>query len=695
MRVTPGASHDAHRYPAWVSKTKAPLPGLTVAPGPRPGIPDAGMQCSDDPIPRTRLKVLAGTLPAGIGGSVFLSGPKATVGQPIWGSEAVIWRFDFDEGGVAINKEFARNPQWWASKAIEDDGFFAGLRKSCFAFKDVGAGFFMSALLGVQDMQNIAPIPLSPRLMMVTSDNGRPWILDPDSLDVVRPMGDRVDWKPGMNLPWPFGMYVTTAHPVLDRPQDPDRSVPPIEDFPDTVPASDVTEAPRHVYSTNFMPKAPVIPGFTHLIRWDVQTTEMEHFRLIDQASGEPLVIDETLHQLQVTQNHVVLLESAFQVNFWLLALNFLTNFGVPSWVIDALTSNPDYPYARFWVIDKNALKKGGTPDNPVDIEAKPIPIAGESWHFAAPYDDSKGLHLFVLHTPTADISHYIGKGQKMLDGSTARPELDGFFTNYGLRPAELGLHTVDVEAGTVKSAWVANEDHTWGLGVHAYRYQARPWLAREMPRVFMTSGGFYRGGVPQSFYNLYKARAPRVDELPTCQPGSVFALDAKTLSIDGWELPQGWFTFTPTYMPPVTWTKGAYVEDHDKPDGDGHLFVVAISDPTAELPEGSSGTEVWIFEAGDLAKGPVCRLGLPDLKVGVTVHSCWVGTTETFGSGPPWDVEKDFDLDDIEAAYQSVIPDWVPLSGLWKKGVSRYVKMKEIRSMFREKIYPRFKGQD
>lgn len=669
-----------------MSETPSRLPGLTVAPGKRPGIPDAAMQCTDQPIPTTRLTVLDGAIPEGIGGHAFFSGPRARVGYPIWGSEALIWRIDFAEDGASLTKQFVRNPQWWASDAIDEDGWFDGLCKGLFTFQNVGAGFFMSALLGVQDMQNIAPIPFSSRVMAVTSDNGRPWILDPDSLDVVRPLGNRKDWKPGLDLPWPFGMFVTTAHPVLDA-----------DDFDDP----HLTGKNRHVYTTNFMPQAPLLHGFTHLLRWDIDRQQMEHFRLIDSKTGEPLVINETLHQLQVTKNHVILLESAFQVNFWLLMLNFLTKFGVPSWVIDKLTSNPDYPFARFWVIKKSDLALDEAtlaqhgPDNPKDVQAVPVPIAGESWHFVTAYDDDDGIVMFVLHTPTADISHYIGANQPMLDGSRARAQMDGFFTNYALQPGQLGLHTLrTTEHGDyhVSSLWGAAEEHTWGLGVHAYRYQSRPWLAKEMPRIYMSSGGFYRGGVPRAFYELYEDRAPRVEELPEEEHGSVFSVDPNGLAIDGWKVPRGWVLWSPTYLAPGHWADGAFVEDHDAAQTRGHLAVFAVSDPTADLPEGSSGTELWIFDAGDLDKGPVCRLGLPDLQVGVTVHSCWVDSTDTFTGGVPWDVESDFDLDAMEEAWRDVVPDWVPLSRVWKKVVTKAVKWKETARMFEEVIFPKYR---
>jgi len=38
-----------------------------------------------------------------------------------------------------------------------------------------------------------------------------------------------------------------------------------------------------------------------------------------------------------------------------------------------------------------------------------------------------------------------------------------------------------------------------------------------------------------------------------------------------------------------------------------------------------SSGDELWIFRAGELSKGPVCKLGHPELDFALTLHTTWM----------------------------------------------------------------------
>jgi hypothetical protein len=40
---------------------------------------------------------------------------------------------------------------------------------------------------------------------------------------------------------------------------------------------------------------------------------------------------------------------------------------------------------------------------------------------------------------------------------------------------------------------------------------------------------------------------------------------------------------------------------------------------------QGSSGDEFWIFDAANLAQGPLCRLTHPDLDLGFTLHTTWM----------------------------------------------------------------------
>ena len=55
----------------------------------------------------------------------------------------------------------------------------------------------------------------------------------------------------------------------------------------------------------------------------------------------------------------------------------------------------------------------------------------------------------------------------------------------------------------------------------------------------------------------------------------------------------------------------------------EGYIYCVVVSDD--DQTANSSGDEFWIFDAQNLAQGPICRVGHPDLNMPLTLHSLHV----------------------------------------------------------------------
>jgi len=63
------------------------------------------------------------------------------------------------------------------------------------------------------------------------------------------------------------------------------------------------------------------------------------------------------------------------------------------------------------------------------------------------------------------------------------------------------------------------------------------------------------------------------------------------------------------------------------RPDHDGWLLAV-VDRATGDIMAGEYESEVWIIDAGDIAKGPVARVQVP-LKLRSQVHGWWVSADE------------------------------------------------------------------
>ena len=89
-------------------------------------------------------------------------------------------------------------------------------------FKNFGISR-MSLLLGARNEANTAVIPVQFDYMtnpglLVTYDVGRPFVMDPVSLELLTPVGHNREWMNAQpaQVPWPFGVVQTTAHPMFD-----------------------------------------------------------------------------------------------------------------------------------------------------------------------------------------------------------------------------------------------------------------------------------------------------------------------------------------------------------------------------------------------------------------------------------------------------------------------------------------------
>jgi hypothetical protein len=65
---------------------------------------------------------------------------------------------------------------------------------------------------------------------------------------------------------------------------------------------------------------------------------------------------------------------------------------------------------------------------------------------------------------------------------------------------------------------------------------------------------------------------------------------------------------------------------DSKNQDGAGYVIAGVVTDQTAG--ERSSGHEYWVFNASDLAKGPICKLGHESLNNSTLFHAVYIPKT-------------------------------------------------------------------
>lgn len=502
------------------------------------------------------LEVLAGELPKGLHGhALVVTSLPYDDGTPLFTGDAMIYRVSFDQSRPHLRSRLLRTPCYRVDAAVGDT---PGLR-----FRN--SGFVrMSSAFGARNFGNTALVPIQDGRLLATYDAGRPWEIDPSTLEVITPVGLQDAWQPFLPPATPgldfFRLNMSSAHPAYD-PDD------------------------RMTYTVNYATRidGSSVEPFVRVLFWDGQR-EPQSTLLVDER-GEPVALHMSCHQLHVTKHHVVLLDGAFQIESEQVAGQDVTR--------------PQRPESVLWFVKKRDLAAGGT------TLAQRVVIPIEAAHFLIDRDDSDDTFTLLLaHQNAADPSEWVRENDVV--ASTGRP-VDPMLVPMMVAPADqalLGRYVVDLKARRVVDA---RKLPAWALTL--WGQDMRPGLTG-LGHGYWGSIGFEPELLTQRIVDAYRDHPYRqipVDELPTTPtPASLMRIDHTAMRVDDiWEWPRGYFPNSPTFLP-----KAGGARD------EGFVMTFAV---------GPTGDEIWLFDASDIAYGPRCRLGHRDFDIPFTLHSVWL----------------------------------------------------------------------
>ncbi|MBM4283339.1 MAG: hypothetical protein FJ137_22215 [Deltaproteobacteria bacterium] len=556
------------------------------------------------------LRVVGGALPAALRGHVFLvcALPQGD-GSPQFNGDGMLTRLDFDGSRARLLSRLAKTPCFYADEASRGTD-------AAFENKHLSR---TSSKLGARNFANTAFAPFGDRLL-VTYDGGRPYEIDPTTLALVTAVGRNDEWIAG--LPelllrfgvggGPFPTVLTTAHPAVD-------------------------ERTRELFFVNYTLQMPLLPGRTALVRWDGQG-DLERFMLKDDRGGDVAIV-QSAHQMVVTRRFIVIVDTAFVTE-----VAKMTGIGDKE--------IPQAAETTAWIIRRDDLVAGGG-----DVRARRVTVPLDCVHFHADYDDALGIVLHVAHSCSGDPSEFLQADDRRVDGQPLRADLIGANT----APSDigaLGRYVVNPDTGTVTtSGFVRDDRYTWGgPALAAFRAPGDT-----IPDVYWVGMGLHAELAVQRVADMYRdwqGRSMDIDALPLSEgrPGTLFRVRSNPLAIvDGFTMPDGRVALSPTFVPRH--------EGTDAPD-DGFVVVTMLSDDDGTA--GSSGDEVWIFDAKNLAQGPLCRLAHPDLDLPFSLHTAFLPTIRPHTAGYHVDVRADH-----EAAVAELSP--------------------ELQALFEQHVYPHF----
>ncbi|MBF2034676.1 MAG: carotenoid oxygenase family protein [Leptolyngbyaceae cyanobacterium T60_A2020_046] len=638
-----------------------------------PHFPEAAMISTRQECEDVVLKVVEGSLPTDLRGHWFAMGPVGSVamtpppGEPhypgsdgtsLFNGDALLHRFDCDRlGEVRLTRRLLKTPCYYADRFST-----LGTRFSDLKFFSSGLARF-SFLLGFRDEVNTAAIPVKFATddrwrLLVSWDAGRPYEIDPVSLQVITPVGRNDEWRE-QSVPLrvgPFKLVTTATHHAYD-----DHSQ---ELFTINFGKSLLTMiAPILVSGAGVLARLGPIAwlikwlfrivikllqflnlllypvgrcaDFVYVLRWNGQDDFDRWQVMLPRTLGlpirRPVQIEQSMHQVGITRNYVVLMDTSFKLGPEQLIPNPLPGNTNTERVLREVLNFPQFPNTNVYVVKRSDL----TGDRKTVIAQK-VTIRREIAHFRVDYDDSNGVVLHVAHNNAWDAAEWPQGYDDYVKRPKPNPPFKGEIDRVvGMTVTTtdlnyLGRYVIEPDKGKIKTAQLVSDPTcTWAPAIYADignlgvpdRYDHIYWINWGCWPDLMTQ-------FMASMYRRYKYRQMPLQQVVNAASSrtalpALCHLDTTTMKIvDNYVFPQGHFGNSPQFIP-----RG---DSGDQTDG--YITCVVFADYLPGISpdhpnHGSPTSQIWIFDAQNLAQGPVCKLGFPEEaeQLGLTIHTTWV----------------------------------------------------------------------
>ncbi len=657
-----------------------------------PRVPSSVLRASRTEVTNATFEVVSGTIPEGLEGHLFFVGPVGTVasgGLPypnpttVLNGDGMVVRVDFAKGAATFSTRIVQTWDQRADVLTHETALLELLRF-------VPAGMARIGLLGARDFVNTAFQPIAagdqPARLLVTCDAGRPWEIDTVTLEARTPLGKRSEWVPSALGFLPFPLVLTPAHPAYD-PKTSEfvtvnyvRSLMSILGMGATSSAlsllpqalqdevhllvsgtTDVASASHAARSTRGEPLGRAILDHVESLFAPAEAVEAsESCRALVWTgegemtatslmlpSGEPVVIKQTVHQVALTKDHLVLLDTGFKFGVAQLFNNPMPDDPRLDAFIRELLDKPQMNQTILYVVRRDALGQG------VPATAQQVIIPIEADHFLADYDDRDGtITVHVAHAPVTDLAEWWRAYDKNFYTREQGSYAAGFLSVGAMDVGRLGRYEIDAATGAVTDSKVIFDDEKlWAISLYAGRdLCSTDPLPERIESLFWGTEGFIPELLTDWVFDHYKDYAYRqtpISEIrrmgDSGRPSCLVRLDTKTMTLaDSRVLPPGYLTSSLQFVKrPGTTTGHA-----------GWLLCTIFTDARVEL---------WILDAEDLNAEPAI-LASTELPVGFTLHTAWLSgplapRTATYAVSPDEDLAP---IQDPANAADSRVADFV-----------------------------------
>ncbi len=664
--------------------------------------------------------------------------------------EGMIYRLDFHQ--TPHNSEPEIGKAWMANRIVKTPDYYADLalwqngEKNEYKEKWPDeysklqfANVYLtraSIKLGARNFLNTAFLPMrfsdGTERLLVTWDVGRPYEIDPRTLGLVGPIGWNFQWHPMIPFLQDisqeiFPVTLSSAHPVFDTHTDEMFTVNASKSFRNVFWLSRLLSFDAQEFSDRYL-KLPFLKdvfqllvkslvqfldslikilekilnilGFktknaVYLKRWKGEGTSVEEWQVV-RSNGRPLIIQQSLHQMGISKDYIILSDSSFK----LVLADLIPSFSSKNLEIKNLEkflssiheylSYPQLPNTQIYIIPRNQLKPGVK-----TVKAKQVEIEPETAHFKVDYENPDGkIILHVAHTAATDPAEFLHPSDKSIYGKKVTEELKtlaGMFVG-PMDVGRLGSWTIDVAKEKICQKVFVDDtptiEHLWSIALYA-RQGFQP---NQFTDIYWNCWGAWEELLSQPIFDLYKnykhRRVPLKkgawekllsrlvpfkkgkdneeenlqDIVKKGKPANLLRMHIERegnvpnkLTIqDIYNFPSGVLGNSPQFVPRL---------GTDDPN-DGYIICTIIhsDNPLANK------SEFWIFDTKNLNSGPCYRLSHPKLNIGATIHTTHLSKLET----PP--AREDYN---VRCDYQESVEK---------------TNSEAIKTLFEKDVYPHFK---
>lgn len=591
--------------------------------------------------------------PQDLKGHVFIVAPAGTVdsgglpfsdGDSFLSGDGMVYRLDFDRlGEVRLTTRIVKPPDYYADKASRSDDKYAKYRfhnHGIIRFS-LGLGSRNQLSIGFQPLQ--CPGDTQARLL-VTYDAGRHYEIDTETLKVATPVGWNREWRGETKLNFAFQPILSTAHPAFDFREGElftvnyGRSLGSFLNLPVFSRALDTFNgqvAKHFPHVAKFVEKFELLEDFLYLIRWDGKG-DLERWRLV-LPDGSPVKITQSIHQMAVTQDYIVIVDTSFTTGIEQVINNPLPEHtNLENRVRRRLDCAP-CARTDVYVVSRKDLGNGQKPRSSreeVPVTARKLELPLEVTHFLVDYDNPQGLiTLHAAHTTAWDVSEWV----RSYDVSAYAPHEPVLTRLRGMEQSEMDISRVGryvingetaevVEQKVIPQVFDRDAEDcrcTWGVALYAYLDRMPSSLYPTLPpgkldNIYWVSLGLWQELVTKFMSDFFKDYTPRKVPLAELleiakeegRPSCLFRVhtgSTDTMGVaDCYEFPAGHIGLSPQFIP----------------RGDGSSSTDGYLTCTVWFGD---RYEIWIFEADNLKQGPRWKLSHPSLNFGLTLHTAWL----------------------------------------------------------------------